>query len=118
MKGDYYQDLAKSVTGDAKSKFAEGPYPWHLDVPYVNSIVQTMQKTVEVPQVVYIDKTVDVSMVSQMQAPMIQKVLKTVEAPEMQYTDKIVELPAVMQYRVSTIQPVQKNRGSATSSIP
>ena len=62
----------------------------------------------EVPQVVYIDKAVDVPMVSERQAPMIQKVLKTVEGPQVQYSDRIVDLPVVTQCRVPTIQLVQK----------
>ena len=68
-KGDYYQDLAKSVTGDAKSKVAERPYPEYLDVQYVNPIVQTMEKTVDVPQMQYIGRIDDVSVVMQCQIP-------------------------------------------------
>ena len=54
------------------------------------------------------NKAVDVSMVSERQAPMIQKVLKTVEAPQMQYSDRIVDLPVVMQGQVPTIRTVQR----------
>ena len=80
MKGDYYRFLAECVTDDAKSKVAEEvtipvarPYPEHLDVPCANPIVQTVQKTVEVPQVQYIAKIGDVSVMRQSQVPAIQK---------------------------------------------
>ena len=53
-------------------------------------------------------KAVDVPMVSERKAPMIQKVLKTVEVPQMQYSDRIVDSPVVTQCRVSTIQLVHK----------
>ena len=53
-------------------------------------------------------KAVDVPMVSERQAPMIQKVLKTVEVPQMQYSHRIVDSLVVTQCRVSTIQLVQK----------
>ena len=48
-------------------------------------------------------KAVDVSTVSQRQAPMIQKVLKTVEVPQVQYSDGIVDLLVTPQCRVSNI---------------
>ena len=77
-----------------------------------------MQKTVEVTEEVYIDKTVDVSMVPQMQAPMIQKVLKTVEAPEMQYTDETIDVPVDCTTPSPHHSNSTGNSGSATGSIP
>ena len=71
----------------------------------------------EVPQVVYIDKVVDVPMVSEREAPMIQKVLKTVEVPQVEYNDRIVDLPVATQCRVPTIKTCTGNRGHATGSI-
>ena len=84
------------------------PYDEHAEVQYANHIVQTVEENVEVPQVLYIDKAVDVLMVSESQAPMIQKVLKTVEALLVQYSDRIVDLLVMMQCRVPTTQTVQK----------
>ena len=45
------------------------PYHEYVDVPYANPIVQMAQKTVEVPQVRYIGKINDVSVVRQGQVP-------------------------------------------------
>ena len=101
MKGDYYRFLAECATGDAKSKASD-------DVCVAYAEATKGQKTVEVPQVVYIDRAVDVSMVSQRQTPMIQKVLKTVEIPQVQYIGKIGEASVVRQGQAPTIQAVQK----------
>ena len=100
-KDNYYRFLAECATGDAKSKAGD-------DVCVARAEGTREQKTVEVPQVVYIDKAVDVPMMSEKQAPMIQKVLKTVEAPQVQYSVRIVDLPVATQCRVPTIQPVQE----------
>ena len=62
----------------------------------------------EIPQVQYIDKTVDVPAVTQNQVLTIQNVQKTVEVPHVQYTDRIVGLPVMTQRQVHTIQTVQK----------
>ena len=97
MKGDYYRFLAECVTDDAKSNVAEEvtipvarPYPEHLDVPCANPIVQTVLKTVEVPQVRYVAKIGDVSVMRQGQVPTIRTVQRTVEVPQVQFFDPAV----------------------------
>merc|ERR1711916_268845 len=83
---------------------------------HVQHVVNTVEeekpnqvtKQVEIPQIQYIDKVVDVPVVMQRQLPTIQKVQKTVEVPQIQYIDKIVDVPVVMQRQVPTIQTVQK----------
>merc|ERR1712084_55842 len=66
------------------------------------------QKTVEVPQVQYIDRVVDVPVVKQRHVPSVQKVQKTVEVPQVQYIDRVVDVPVVKQRHVPAIQKVQK----------
>ena len=46
--------------------------------------MQTVQKTVEIPQVQFLDKVVDMSVVVQRQVPMVQMVQKTVGHEERQ----------------------------------
>ena len=77
------------------------PYPKCLDVPYVNPIVQTMQKTVEDPQMQYIGKIDDVSVVMQCQIPTVQAVQKAVEVPQVQFHDRVAGDPVVMQVPVT-----------------
>merc|ERR1711945_75660 len=59
-----------------------------VDIPVVAQrqipMVQTVQKTIEIPQMQYIDKVVDVPVVQVMQVPQVQVVEKTVEIPEIQ----------------------------------
>ena len=73
------------------------PYPEYVDVPYANPIVQTVEKTVEVPRVQYIDWIVDLPVVMQRQIPTIQAVQVTVEVTHVQFIDPAVDVPAVMQ---------------------
>ena len=101
MKDDDYRHLAELATRDAKSKAAS-------DVCVAYAEATKGQKTVKVPQAVYIDRAVDVSVVLQRQAPMIQKVLKTVEVPQVQYIGMIGDVSVVRQGQVPTIRTVQK----------
>ena len=125
MVGDCYRYRypAELATAEAKTKAAEDTTirtkvaellrlsaseleDEHLSLKeYVD--VMKGQKTVEVPQVVHIDRIVDVSVALQRQAPMIQKLLKTVEVPQVQYIGKIGDVSVVTQRGVITIQTVQ-----------
>ena len=62
------------------------------------------------PKAIYYvkNKAVDVSMVSERQAPMIQKVLKTVEVLQVQYIGKINDVSVVRQGQDPTIRIVQR----------
>ena len=62
----------------------------------------------EVPQVHYIAKVVDVPVVKQRHVPMIQKDQKTVEVPQVQLIEKVVDVPVVKQRQLPSIQKVQK----------
>ena len=45
------------------------------------------QKTVEMPQLQFVDEVVDISIVIQRQVPMLHTAQKTVQVPQVQYTD-------------------------------
>ena len=51
----------------------------------------------------------DVLVVMQRQAPLIQKAQKTVDVPQIPYNDMIADVP-VLQRQVPTIQTVQKSK--------
>ena len=55
-----------------------------------------VQKTMEVPQVQYIDKIVDVPVVAQRQVSTIQTVQRTVEVPQQRIHERLVEETIVM----------------------
>ena len=136
-KDDYYQDFTEFGTDDAKSRVAEEvmvpvarPYPEYLDVPCTNSIVQTAQKTVEVPQVQYTGKTVDVPVGWPGQVPTIQPVQKTMEMPQVQFLDRELNAPVstqrqervqndAMERIVDLLAPqIRKETGEVTQLIP
>ena len=58
-----------------------------------------VQKTMEVPQVQYINKIVDVPVVAQRHVSTIQIVQRTVEVPHVQFLDRAADVSVVMQRR-------------------
>ena len=84
-----------------------------VDVP----VPQIREETVEVRQVQFIDKAMDVPVVMQRQVPRVRKVLKTVEAPQAHDTDKVVDVPVIMQRRIPAVQVVGENGGGPTNSV-
>merc|ERR1712209_380195 len=87
-----------------------------VDIPVVQQrqvpTVQTVQKTVEVPQLQFIDKVVDIPVVAQRQIPMVQTVEKTVEIPQLQIVEKIVEIP-----EIQTVQGTQTSESLGTAPV-
>merc|ERR1712122_408361 len=83
-----------------------------VDIPVVAQrqipMVQTVQKTIEIPQLQYIDKVVDVPVVQVVQVPQVQVVEKTVEIPQLQIVEKIVEIP-----EIQTVQGTQTSESLA-----
>ena len=75
MKSNLYRYLAECATSDARSTAAEDTRAAYTEATRVPS--DRMQKTVEVPQVQYIDRTVDVPVVMQGQVLASQTVRKT-----------------------------------------
>ena len=88
------------------------------------SMNETMQKTVEVPPIQFIDKTVDVPVVMRRQIPVVQNVQKTVEVPQVHVSspsvddmmhstfssskDTVMDVPVIMQRQVPAVQVVRK----------
>ena len=59
-------------------------------------LIQRVQKMEEVPQVQFIDKVMDIPVISERQMSMMNQVQKTVEVPQIQYVDKIVDAPVAV----------------------
>ena len=79
---------------------------------------ETMQKTVDVPQIQFIDRAVDVPVFMQRQVPIVQKVQKIEEVPQAQSTDNVMDVPMDMQREVPAVQVVQKTvKAPQTQSI-
>ena len=76
--------------------------------PIIQEKINQVTMNVEIPQLQYIDKVVDVPVVMQKQVPAIQKVQKTVEVPQVQLIDKVVDMLVVLQRHVTIIQKVQR----------
>ena len=76
-----------------------------IDMPVM--MQRQAQKTVEVPQVQFIDKAVDVPVIVQRQVPIVQKVQKTEEVPQAQSTDEVMDAPVIMR-QVPAVQVAQK----------
>ena len=60
-------------------------------------VIQQVQKTVEIPQVQYTGKIIDVSVATQRGVPTTQTVQKTAEAPQTQFLHRGEDVPVVMQ---------------------
>ena len=73
------------------------PYDEHVDVQYANHIVQTVEETMEVPQVQYSDRIVDLPVVMQRRVPTVQTAQRTVEVPQTIEVPKIVSQDRIPQ---------------------
>ena len=93
MKGGDYRHLAELATRGAKSKAAE-------DARVAYAEAMKVLKNIEVPQVQYVGKIGDVSVVRQGQVLTIRTVQKTVEVPQDQFLDPEVDVPVVVQRQV------------------
>ena len=77
-----------------------------IDMPVVVHVVFVVLKTVEVPQLQYLDKVVDVffvQFIDGVDVPVIMQrrvVSSTVEVPQIQFTGRVVDIPVVQQRRV------------------
>ena len=71
-----------------------------IEVIQLVPVIMKVQKAVEVSQVQYIDKIVDVLVVAQRQVPTVQTMQKTVEGSLVQLLDRVVDVPVMMQRQV------------------
>ena len=104
MKGDDYRHLAELATRDANNKAAE-------DACVAYAEATKVLKNVEDPQVQYIGKIGDVSVVRQGQVPTIRTVQKTVEVPQVQFFDPAVDVPVVVQRQLPVPQTMKEIMG-------
>ena len=78
-----------------------------IEVIQLVPVIMKVQKTVEVPQVQYIDKIVDVPVVAQRHVLTSQSVQKTVEVSQVQFPDRVVGVLVMMQRQVPQ-EPIQE----------
>merc|ERR1719281_2376624 len=71
-------------------------------------MVQKVQRTVQVPQVEYVDNHVHVPVHKQRHVPMVSVTQKHVEVPVIQTVEKIVDVPVVKQIDVPHITTIEK----------
>ena len=77
-------------------RFLEEPVVLQRQAP----MIQKVLKTVEFPQVQYVDEIVDEPVVMQGQVPTTQTVPKTVEASQAQFPDRVADVPVVSRRHV------------------
>ena len=134
MKSDHYRYLAECATDDAKGKATEGTCAAYAEATEIaekdlvvtnpvrlamalSSVVaqrqipndETVQKTVETPQLQCVDKVVDDPVV---QVPRVQVLEKTAEIPQLQTIEKIAETPPT-----KTIQGTQVPESSGITPV-
>ena len=74
-------------------------------IQYIEKLVDVpAQRTVEVPQVQKIQRTVQRTV----EVPQIQKVQRTVEVPQIQFIEKFVDVPVIKKVEVPQIQKIQR----------
>merc|ERR1719220_3065366 len=71
-------------------------------------MVSQVEKTVEVPQIEYVDNHVHSPVQKHRHVPVVQKVQKTVEVNVIETIEKIVDVPVVKQVEVPQIQTIEK----------
>ena len=90
-----------------KARIPERTVERSIDAP-----VSQIQKTVEVPQIQFINEAVGVPVIVQRQVPVVQKMQKAVEASQAQSTDRVANAPVIMQRQVPAVEVAQKTIGS------
>merc|ERR1719183_1422329 len=71
-------------------------------------MVQTVQRTVEVPQIEYVDNHVHIPVHKHRHVPMVSVAQRHVEVPVIQTVEKIVDVPVVKQIDVPHITTIEK----------
>ena len=103
--------VALASTGESKDLYSKtkGDYYRFLPVVLQRQVPMSLwvQKTVEVPQVRYIDEIVDEPVVMQGQVPTAQTGQKTVEMSQVQFPDRVADVPVVSRRHVPG-QPIRE----------
>ena len=128
MKSDYYRYLAECATDDAEGKATEDTCAAHAEATKIaekdlvvthpvrlamalSSVVaqrqirndQTVQKTVETPQLQRVDRVSDGLVVQVEHVPQSHVAEKTVEIPQLDVVKKTIETPEIQQRNVEQI---------------
>ena len=90
------RQMSMAQTVEETMKVVDVPVVAQRQIPIV---VQTIQKTTDIPQLQCIDKVIDVPVVSVAQAQQMQIAEKTAEIPLLQIVKKTVETPEVQTVR-------------------
>ena len=86
-----------------------------IDIPAVTQqtpIAQTVQKTIEIPQLHCLDNVIDVPVVEVVQVPQVQVMETTVEIPQLHVVEKIVEI-----FQFQTVQSSQTFESLGTAPV-
>merc|ERR1719162_2962485 len=71
-------------------------------------MIQKVQRTVEVPQVEYVDNHIEIPVHKQRHIPMVTVSQRHVDVPVIQTVEKIVDVPVVKQIDVPHITTIEK----------
>ncbi|CAJ1346619.1 unnamed protein product, partial [Effrenium voratum] len=88
--------------------FVDKVVPIPVQKPVHVPMVQTVQKTVEVPQIEYIDNHVHIPVQKHRHVPVHIPIEKPVEVTVIETTEKIVDVPVVKQIEVPQVQTIEK----------
>ena len=130
MKGDYYRRFPEKTTGDAESKAAEGAcaacagdtrmvfenpdkacgmaHVTFEDAISERIVEQIRDVSVEVPQLQFIDKVIDISVVEQRAIHMDRTAQKTTEIRQLPPIEQVVDVPVVLVVQVPQVQVVEE----------
>ena len=101
---DESSEMARVVLEDAITELDDKI----IDIP----VVQTLQKTTEVPQLQCTDKVVNDPVVQVVHVPQVQVVEKTAEIPQLHVVGKVVEIP-----EIQTVQGAQVSESVGTALV-
>ena len=100
-------------------KFVENPVVAQRQI----SMVQTVQRSIEIPQLQYCDEVIDVLAVSVVQVPRVGVVKKTVEDPQFPIVEKTFENPETrtiqgLVVQAPLVQVMAKTERDGTAAVP
>ena len=81
-------------------------------------MVQTVQKSIEIPQLLYCDEVIDVPVVSVVQVPRVCVVKKTAVDPQFEIVETTVENPEAQTIQCSDVLVPQVQVVTETAEIP
>ena len=76
--------------------------------PIIQETINQLTKHIDVPQVQFLDKADDMSVVVQRQISMVQTVQTRKEMPQLQYGDEVIDVPVVSVVQVPRVWVVKK----------